>query len=160
MTLETLFGPTGNISWAQECARAATIFAYGLLLVRVSGRRVFGYWTPLDIIVAIVTGSTLSRALTGNADLFGTLAATTLLMGLHWLLAHACARWPSLSRWCEGQPVLLGTDGQLDQRLLLRHGLSLATVEGALRNAGVDNATGARLIVLESSGKISVLKQL
>jgi uncharacterized membrane protein YcaP (DUF421 family) len=159
MTLQAMFGPTGNISWTQECARAAAIFAYGLVLVRVSGRRVFGHWTPMDIIVAIVTGSTLSRALTGNANLFGTLAATTLLMGLHGLLARACARWPSLSRLCEGQPVLLGTDGQLDQRILLRHGVSLATLEGALRNAGVDNPTGTRLIVLESSGKISVLKQ-
>jgi hypothetical protein len=55
----------------------------------------------LDIIVAIVTGSTLSRALTGNADLFGTLAATTLLMVLHWALSRACSRWPRVSRMLE-----------------------------------------------------------
>jgi uncharacterized membrane protein YcaP (DUF421 family) len=158
--LDFVFGPTGGISWAQECARAAVIFGYGLLLVRVAGRRIFGHWTPLDIIVAIVTGSTLSRALTGNANLFGTLAATTLLMGLHWLLAQACARWPSLSRVFEGRPVMIAIDGQLDQRVLLRHGLSLSATEGALRNAGIDDAAGTRLIVLESSGKISMLKQL
>jgi uncharacterized membrane protein YcaP (DUF421 family) len=160
MTLETLFGPTGDVSWQQECARAAVIFAYGLLLVRLAGRRVFGQWTPLDIIVAIVTGSTLSRALTGNANLFGTLAATTLLMCLHWMLAQACARWPSLSRVFEGQPVRIGTDGQVDERVLIRHGFSRSALDGALRNAGIESASGTCLIVLETSGKISVLKQL
>jgi uncharacterized membrane protein YcaP (DUF421 family) len=159
MTLDTLFGPTGDISWQQECARAAVIFAYGLLLVRVAGRRVFGYWTPLDIIVAIVTGSTLSRALTGNANLFGTLAATTLLMALHWLVAQACARWPALSSLFEGAPVRIAVDGQLDERVLVRHRLSRSALDGALRNAGIESAAGTRLVVLESSGKISVLKQ-
>jgi uncharacterized membrane protein YcaP (DUF421 family) len=86
-----IFGSGPPLSAAQECARAALVFAYGLLLVRVAGRRVFGKWSALDIIVSIVVGSNLSRALTGDAPLWGTLAATTLLMALHWVLAHASA---------------------------------------------------------------------
>jgi hypothetical protein len=39
----------------------------------VAGRRVFGRWAALDIVVAIVVGSNLSRALTGAAQLGGTL---------------------------------------------------------------------------------------
>lgn len=158
MTIDTIFGPTGNVTWAQECARAALIFAYGILLVRIAGRRVFGQWTAVDIIVAIVTGSTLSRALTGNADLFGTLAANTLLMALHWALVHASARWPALSRLVEGPPVLLGENGRIDIGLLRRHAISPASLEQALRTAGVDTPTSARLVVLEASGKISVVK--
>ena len=160
MTLETVFGPTGNVTWAQECARAALIFVYGLALVRVAGRRVFGQWTAVDIIVAIVTGSTLSRALTGNANLFGTLAATTLLMAMHWALVHASARYPALSRLFEGRPVRLAENGLVDGDLLRRHAISPASLEQALRSAGVETATGARLIVLEPSGKISVLKEI
>jgi uncharacterized membrane protein YcaP (DUF421 family) len=158
MTLDSIFGPTGNVTSAQECARAALIFVYGLVLVRIAGRRVFGQWTAVDIIVAIVTGSTLSRALTGNANLFGTLAATTLLMALHWGLVHASARWHLLSRLVEGPPVRLAEDGRLDVGLLRRHAISPASLDQALRSAGVEAAAGARLIVLEPSGKISVVK--
>lgn len=61
-----LFGSLGHVSWLQECARAAVIFAYGLVLVRVAGRRVFGKWAALDIIVSVIVGSNLSRALTGK----------------------------------------------------------------------------------------------
>lgn len=156
--IEHVFGPTGQVSWAQECARAAAIFAYGLVLVRIAGRRVFGQWTSLDIIVAIVTGSTLSRALTGNADFVGTLAATTLLMVLHAALVHLSARVPALSRLLEGQAVHLGRDGRLDGALLRRHGISPTAIEQALRNAGVTEASDTRLVVLETSGRISVLK--
>lgn len=157
-TLDTIFGPTGHTTWLQECARAALIFVYGLMLVRIGGRRVFAQWTALDIIVAIVTGSTLSRALTGNADLFGTLAANTLLIALHWALSQASARWSRVSRVLEGTPVRLAENGRVEGEVLLRHAVSLAALEGAVRGAGLASATQARLIVLEPNGKISVLK--
>ena len=67
--MEHVFGAMGDVSWFQECARSVLIFAYGLALVRSAGRRIFGKWSALDIIVAFVIGSNLSRALTGGAPL-------------------------------------------------------------------------------------------
>lgn len=74
----------------------------------------------LDIVVSIVVGSNLSRALTGDADLWGTLAATTLLMVLHWILSHAAARSSRLSRILEGRPVRLGEGGRVEEHTLMR----------------------------------------
>jgi uncharacterized membrane protein YcaP (DUF421 family) len=159
MSIDDIFGTTGQVTWAQECARALLIFAYGLVVVRLGGRRVFAQWNALDIIVAIITGSTLSRTLTGNADLFGSLLATTLLMVLHWALAHAAARWPNWSRVLEGPPVRLAVDGRLDEHALLRHAVSPTALAEALRSAGIESPQHARLIVLEPSGAISVLPQ-
>jgi hypothetical protein len=84
-----------------------------LLLIRLAGRRVFGRWSALDIIVSIIVGSNLSRALTGSAPLFGTIVATTLLMLLHWVLAHLAARSRSVSRILEGTPIALSQEGRL-----------------------------------------------
>ena len=61
--------------------------------------------------VSIVIGSNLSRALTGNAPLFGTLAATTLMFALHWILAHAAMRFVPLSTMLEGRAVILAEAG-------------------------------------------------
>jgi uncharacterized membrane protein YcaP (DUF421 family) len=159
MIVDNIFGPAGPIDSLQECARAAVIFFYGLVVFRFGGRRVFAQWTALDIVVAIVMGSSLSRALTGNADLVGTLAAMTLLMALHGAVAHACARWPALSRIVEGTASALGADGKLDRRALLAHGISEASLDEALRGAGLDDVRQARLILLEPSGRISVLRR-
>lgn len=156
--IEAAFGPQGHLAWWQECLRATLVFCYGLALVRLAGRRVFGKWAALDIIVSIIIGSNLSRALTGSAPLFGTLIATTLLMGLHWILAHGAARSDLISRILEGAPVKLAVAGNLEPEKLKRDAISDADLAEALRQSGVEQISEARLIVLEPSGKITVLR--
>jgi uncharacterized membrane protein YcaP (DUF421 family) len=157
--LNAIFGPDKGISWGQECARAVLIFGYGLLLVRIAGRRVFGRWSAIDIVVSIIVGSNLSRALTGNAPLWGTLAATTLLMVLHWLLAHAAARIRWFSRLVEGGPIPLAKAGEADEQVLRTHGVSRADLHEALRDKGLEHVAETRLINLEPSGKVTILKK-
>ncbi|MGH8291183.1 MAG: hypothetical protein ACREV7_19635 [Steroidobacteraceae bacterium] len=41
--------------------------------MRLAGRRTFARWSALDMIVSIIMGSSLSRALTGAAPLGGTI---------------------------------------------------------------------------------------
>jgi uncharacterized membrane protein YcaP (DUF421 family) len=120
--IDSVSGLKDHVAWWQECARAAVIFAYGFALVRIAGRRVFGKWAALDIIVSIIVGSSLSRAVTGNAALFGTLTAMTLLIGLHWVLSHAAARSPRLSRLLEGSAIELARNGERKPSTLARSG--------------------------------------
>jgi len=157
-TLDFVFGPTGHITWAQECTRAALIFVYGLAIVRLAGRRVFGKWAALDIVVSIIVGSNLSRALTGSAPLWGTLVATALLMVLHWLLAQGVARSKRVSQIVEGSAVELAREGTHDRSQILQHAISEGDLAEALRQAGVERVSDTRLIALEPSGKITVLK--
>ena len=156
--LDALLGTTGHVDGMQECLRGLLLFAYGLVVLRVAGRRVFGKWSALDFIVSVMIGSNLSRALTGNAPLWGTMAATTLLLALHWLLARAAAHSTRLSRLLEGHAIPLGRRGTVHAAALRRHGVSGADIEQALRAAGLESASGTRLVVLEPSGKISVLR--
>ena len=115
--VEAVFGNGPDLDWYQECARAALIFVYGLVLVRIAGRRIFGKWSALDIVVSIIIGSNLSRALTGSAPLWGTLIATTLLVALHWVLARLVAAFPGFSRVVEGRSIELARHGA-DVRVL------------------------------------------
>lgn len=156
--LNSVFGPTGHVSLAQECARSALIFFYGLILLRVAGRRTFAQWSALDIVVGIVVGSSLSRTLTGNAPLLGTLAATALMTGLHWLFARASAKSNKLSHLIEGSAIWLVTDGKVDRRAVVAQNVSDADLEEAMRQSGTEDVTQTRAIVLEPSGKIAVVR--
>ena len=155
----SIFGSGKDLSVAQECARAALVLAYGLLTVRVVGRRIFGKWSALDIVVSIVIGSNLSRALTGSAPLLCTLVATTVFLLLHWLLAHLAARFPAVSRLLEGQAITIFKEGKADHGARLRHSVSEADLDEALRQSGVTSVNDARQVTLEPSGKITVLKR-
>jgi uncharacterized membrane protein YcaP (DUF421 family) len=157
--MEELFGTQDHVTTVQMAARTVLIFFYGLVLVRLFGRRMFGKWSALDVIVSLIVGSGLSRALTGSAPLWETLLAMALLMLLHWVLSHGAARFATLSRLFEGTEAVLGRDGGVDGRALKRHAVSGTDLVEALRQSGLDDASQARLIVLEPSGKITVLKK-
>lgn len=106
----------------------------------------------------MIVGSNLSRALTGSAPLFGTIAATSVLLALHWLLAQGAARWTSLSQLLEGSPVQLIKAGQIDTKTKLHWSINAADVAEAIRGAGLKQVSAVRELVLEPSGKLSALK--
>ena len=91
-TLHAFIGTEGqDIGWLQMSLRATLIFVLGVLIVRFAATRAFGKWSALDIILAVIVGSNLSRALTGSAPFLPTLIATVLLVVLHGLLAMAAS---------------------------------------------------------------------
>jgi uncharacterized membrane protein YcaP (DUF421 family) len=160
--LTSLFGVEHHVSFFQECARAVLIFFYGLVLLRISGRRTFGRWSALDIIVSIVVGSTLGRALTGNAPLPGTMAATAVLVGLHVLVAHAIARYRVLARLIEGESIVLAESGHLDEAARKNSMISRADLNEALRQRGIDGEAQifrVETMRLEPSGEISIIER-
>jgi len=157
MTLLDVFGATNHIEWWQELPRAFVVFVFGLILLRVSGRRVFARWSALDIIVSIIMGSCLSRALTGSAPLGGTLLAMILLAFLHWLLALTVARSARFARLVEGSAVVLGHSGAVLERELRQHNISATDIQEALRKQGVADVRETRQLTLEPSGNITVL---
>ena len=154
--LATIFGQQGHVTAAQECARTLLVFAYGLVAVRLAGRRLFGKWAALDIIVSIIIGSSLSRAMTGGAPLWGTLAATTVLLGLHAGLAQLAARSRALSRLIEGRPVRLVADGAPQPGAMRRWSISTSDLDEALRKAGRRDLDEVEDATLEPSGAITV----
>lgn len=159
--LTTLFGVQDHLTTAQECARAVLIFSYGLLLLRLSGRRTFGHWSALDIVISVIVGSALGRALTGNAPLVGTMAAAAIMVMLHVSLSHAVARSRWLSGILEGDAVTLVDHGKVDHAARYSHMISEEDLNAALRERGVDpgvSLENVKLVKLEASGALSVVK--
>jgi uncharacterized membrane protein YcaP (DUF421 family) len=148
-----------EITWWQMSARAVVIFAYGLFLVRLAGRRVFGQWAPLDIVVSLIIGSNLSRALTGTVPLVQTLIASTVLVLLHALISAIAVRWPPFAVLVKGRSVRLVSDGQVDHSALRRNGLGPRDLEEALRTGGVAGPEDVQGAWLERNGAVSVVKR-
>lgn len=157
-TFHALIGTQGQeIGWAQMSLRAVLIFAIGLAIMRFAAARAFGKWTALDIILAVIVGSNLSRALTGSAPFWPTVIATVVIVALHAALSHAVIRWPALSRALKGRSVCLIEDGTLNTRALRRHGIGKGDLRMALRAQGVAEIKDAESVYLERNGDISVI---
>ena len=158
--IHMLIGRTGeDIAWWQMTARAALIFLYGIVLVRFAGKRVFGKWGAIDIVLSVIIGSNLSRALTGNAPFAETLVATTALVGLHAALTAAAVRAPALGPLIKGKPACLASDGRIDDSALARHGVGRHDFDEAVRAAGLSRADDVAEAWIERNGDISIIRR-
>jgi uncharacterized membrane protein YcaP (DUF421 family) len=156
--LRALIGPdNGDATTAQLCVRATIIFLVGVAYIRIAGRRTFSQASPLDIVVALVVGSNLSRTMTGKAPFWPALAATLLLVVLHRLFVMLTIRWNWLARLMKGQPVVLVRDGARDRRAMLFHGIGEADLREGLRLEQVEEVSQVRRATLEDNGRISVV---
>ena len=156
-----IFGVQNHLSTSQETARAVLIFTYGLVLLRVSGPRMFGHWSALDFVITIMVGSALARAMTGSAPLIGTMVAAAVMGVLHVSLAHWVAHSTSLAHIVEGRATILIDHGRIDHYARRRNMISEADLREALRQEGIDgeeHAENVKVMMLEPSGKLSVVK--
>lgn len=156
-TVRLLIGPDEGAGTAQLCFRAAILLGFGIVCVRIAGRRTFSHYSPLDIVVALIVGSNLSRVMTGKAAFFPTLAATLVLVVLHRLLALATLRWGWLSLLLKARPIRIIEEGEINDRALRRANLSREDLREALRMEQFDRPSEIERATLESSGKLSVV---
>lgn len=157
----TIFGIQNDLTIAQEMARAVLIFAYGLVLLRSCGPRMFGHWSALDIVITIMVGSALARAMTGSAPLVGTMAAAAVMAGAHVALAALVARNPKIAHLVEGMPVRLVHHGKIDHVARMRNMISECDLHEALRQQGIDgegHIENVKVMTLEPSGHLSIIK--
>lgn len=155
--IRELIGPDQGANTQQLCVRAVLLLAYGILCVRIAGRRTFAHYTPLDIVVALIVGSNISRVMTGKADVVPTLTATLLLVVLHRLLAWASLRWSWLPRLIKSQPIVVIRDGKINDAALKRANLSIKDLYEAIRSEQAETPKDVKLATVESSGKVSVV---
>lgn len=149
-----------TITWWQMVVRGTLIFFYTLFLVRIGGRRIFGKNSSFDIVLGVILGSIMSRALTANAQFLPTLAAGTALVVLHWLLAEVALRSPAFGHLIKGRESLLIQDGDIRHETLRAANLTEHDLKEALRsNGGTLEPSSVRAAYLERSGEISVISR-
>lgn len=147
-----------NLEFSQMAWRGFVVFCFAILLARLGVRRFLAHNAGFDIMVAVVLGSVLSRAINGQAAFFPTLGVSALLVALHHLLATLTYHSHWLSELIKGRPHVLIRDGVVDRARLSRSKITDDDLEQNLRLHGnlkeVADVAEARL---ERNGSISVL---
>ncbi|MBB6611210.1 DUF421 domain-containing protein [Pontibacter sp. Tf4] len=150
-----------TLTWWQMSLRAIGVFIAALLIVRVGNQRVFGKNTAFDIILGVVFGSILSRAITGNSPFWPTLAAALVLVLLHRGLAtiayHVSGRFGD---FLKGKSVQLVKDGQLQHEALQKFSVTENDLQEAARTmGGTTDISTIETAYLERDGDISVIRK-
>ena len=144
--------------WWEFVLRAVLVYFILLFMLRLSGKRTVGQFTPFDLLVVVLLGTAVQNSLIGeDYSLLGGLILAATLIACNWLVGFATARSKTFARIAEGSPVLLGRDGELFEAAMRRENLGRSDSEEALRENGIADVADAALVTLEVDGALTVV---
>lgn len=149
--------PGSQLSIEQMALRAIVIYILAVIMVRIGGsRRFIGSHTAIDVVLSIIFGSTMSRAINGNSAFFPSLAAGLVLVIIHRLVASIAYYWSGFEPIIKGRSRILIRDGCLCHRQLERSHITVKDLEAALRiQTQLERLDQVQQAQLESNGQIS-----
>lgn len=135
-------------------------YASLVLVLRVSGKRTLGQLNAFDFIVTVALGSTLATILLSSEVSYAEgFTALALLSALQWVVATVSSRWPRVRNVITAQPSIIVRNGQFDTQALTESRLTEADVLQTVRASGSGSLADIAVVVLETNGKISVIRR-
>ena len=112
----------------------------------------------IDFVFILLISNSVQNAMVGNdTTLPGGMVAALALFLANYTFKYFINRSSKLSSLLQGEKIVLVHDGIPIQRGLKEAMMSMAELEAAVREHGVDAIRDADLVVLEVDGNISVL---
>ena len=136
--------------------RAVAAYVILLLMMRVSGRRTVGQFTPFDLLVVMLVSEAAGSSMIGSDEsLPGGLLVCAVLIGLNSIVGIVTARVRPVERLLEGEAILLGRNGKVFEGIRKRHRISQNDIEKVLREEDCKMEDMACMF-LEPDGSLSV----
>ena len=144
--------------WWAFVLRACVVYFILLAMIRMTGKRTMGQFTPFDMLLVVLLGNAVQNALLGeDTSVGGGLLLAATLIALNWIIGLVSARSAKVERWVEGSPVLLAREGQVYRDVLRRELISREDFEKGMREGGCRDVADIRLAVVENNGHITVV---
>ena len=148
-----------SITVWQMLMRTVVVYITALVVVRLGEKRFFGKSTAFDLVLSIILGSVISRAINGGAPFFPTLVASLALVGIHWALAALAFHSDTFGALVKEQARVLIRDGEVNWDELHSAHLSEQDLRSALRvQSQIQDPERVQIARLERSGDISAIE--
>jgi uncharacterized membrane protein YcaP (DUF421 family) len=150
-----LIGQWGHLGLV--ATKAALLFAFAVLALRISPRRTLANLSVYDFVTAVAVGSIVGRVPNATDASFVAGAVTlTVVLVLNRFVAAGRIVSP-LRRILDHPPVVLVYKGKIESRALRSEHLTELDLASILRSKGVVDIGEIDLVIFEPGGSISVI---
>ena len=140
--------------------RTAVIYLVIWFLFRMMGKREVGELSVLDLVVSIMIGDI---AVLSFEDLEKPFIRQTIPMFvlaiLQITLAFASLKSVKLRNFMDGKPQIIINQGKIDEKAMRRQRYNFDDLLTQLREQGIIDINEVQFAILETSGKLSVIKK-
>lgn len=130
------------------------------IITKLIGKRQLSQITPFDFISSIVLGELLGNAIYDNEIGILYLLSTLLLWGiLITIIEWLSIKYMKLRGILEGNPSIVIRNGMIDRKELKKNRIDINELQNLLRQKDIFSVREVEYAILESDGKLSVLKK-
>ena len=145
------------IPWFEFILRGAIVYAFLLVLLRLTGKRQVGQLAPFDLVLLLVLSNAVQNSMNGGDNsLVGGLISATRLVLLNYGVGYLTFRNKKVESLIEGHPLLLVHNGTLYPEVLRQAQMTRHELDAALRQAGCGCVEEVHTAILENNGSVSV----
>lgn len=142
-----------DISWIWK---SMLIIIFGILLIRISGRRSISQLTISQTVIMISIGTLLIQPVSGK-NIWTTFLIAAILIVTLMLLEYIQLKWDFTETLFTGRSKIVITNGTLDEKNLRKMRLSVDKLEMRLRQNGIENIKDVQWATIEPSGQLGYL---
>lgn len=139
--------------------RVSIMYLYALALVRISGKQSLGQLTAMDFVVTLIIGDLFDDVFWVEVPIVQGLVAFAVIVLMHMLVTFLSSRSVSFYRLVTSPARLMIKDGKLVLKNLHREWLHPETLQSDIRMKGEEHLKEIKEAWVESSGKVSVIKE-
>ncbi len=138
--------------------RAAIIYGFIQLLLRLAGRKGLGRYSTQDIVMLFLIGTAARMSIVADDEsLTSAFVGLATLFGMDRLLDFLVFRYRWVRQLIEGPPRLLVEDGQVVERELRRTRITRDELLTNLRGKGKEDLAEVERAYMEPDGNITFL---
>ena len=150
---------TLHAPWWEFIIRGVVVYLALLVLVRLSGKRTVGQFTPFDLLVVVLLSEAVGGSMTaGDESLIGGLIVAITLLSLNVMISYSASRDRRLEDMLEGHEVLLGRNGRLFENVMKAHRIGRNEIDQVLHANDID-LEDMEYVFLETNGSINITKR-
>ncbi|MEA2458254.1 MAG: hypothetical protein QOC95_1226 [Thermoleophilaceae bacterium] len=148
-----------GISVGEKALRAALVYGFLLLALRVLGKREISQQNTLDLLVILLVANAVQNGIIGNDNsVTGAVVGAAVLFGLHRLLGGLAYRYPWADRMLDGSPSYLIRDGELVDSTLKHEQISRPELRSLARRQGYE-LSEIGTAILETDGNVTFVRK-
>lgn len=148
-----------SIPWYDIVIRATLIYFIFFTLFRVIGKKHTGELSRFDLILLLIISELVESAIIQNdKSITAVIIGATSLITLSVLFDKLAFYFPRFDVLLNGRPVEIIKEGKIIQDKVSKEEISMNDIHEALRMNGINEIKEVKLAVLETNGKISIVK--
>jgi uncharacterized membrane protein YcaP (DUF421 family) len=145
------------VPWWELIARAAVIYSFLLLILRLTGKRQVGQLAPFDLVLLLVLSNAVQNAMIGpDSSVGGGMIVCATLVALNSFIGYLTYRSKTLEALIEGRPQIIIHNGTVNEVVMRKEKITHHELMSSLRAAGCTTPTEVHFAILENNGYITV----